>query len=490
MRIDRIHVTLFVLLIGGAVLRFWGLGSNSLWVDELASWVQSNHPSLTEVVSKGVKPDVHPPGYQALLFYIIKYIGDEEWLLRFPSAFAGVLSILAIYLLGRRLYGPREGLIAAAVMTVSWAPIYYSQEARSNSILLLLSIAVFYFWVQLLRQVDTSEKVPVTTTIGYTFFSVAACYLHYFGLQLVILQMAGAAALFAAKPKALLRIGAIYGLICLAYLPWLPSMLYQMRQHPTTWIPEPTLLGATGGFIEFAYRVEFWVLITLILPAYLYASLKCLLAVSTERGARSIRELSLSSGGLLLLWAVVPFLAAYIQSRILTPVLTDRNLITLLPPVYLLLARGIASLQVRWARLLWVSVLCLALLLSLIFDHHYYARPQKTPLREAAMYIVQHRQGANELPIIAFTWHKEFLDYYLIRLGRPERVALVAGRNEDVSTLEVFLASQGADGFWYLSGQRQPEQEFLAFLNTRFRVAASAEFKETSVTLYRRSETQ
>jgi hypothetical protein len=55
-------------------------------------------------------------------------------------------------------------------------------------------------------------------------FAVAACYLHYIGAYLIMLQGLWAVCVFVARPRLLLRALAPYGLIGLAYLPWVAAL--------------------------------------------------------------------------------------------------------------------------------------------------------------------------------------------------------------------------------------------------------------------------
>ena len=52
-----------------------GLDNQSLWLDELSSQVRSNQKNLSEVINRNVRSDLHPPGYQILLYFVEKYIG-------------------------------------------------------------------------------------------------------------------------------------------------------------------------------------------------------------------------------------------------------------------------------------------------------------------------------------------------------------------------------------------------------------------------------
>ena len=141
----RKHATalaLFATLLLAGGLRFYGLEIQSLWNDELLSWDSANRDTLYEVTEGllAVEQEVHPPGYFVLLHFIEEYFGESEWVLRFPSAVAGVLSVVVIYVLGCRLYSQREGLIAALLLAVLWTPVYFSQEVRMYSLLLLFTM--------------------------------------------------------------------------------------------------------------------------------------------------------------------------------------------------------------------------------------------------------------------------------------------------------------------------------------------------------------
>jgi uncharacterized membrane protein len=97
----------------GALLRFYDLGSDSLWLDEAVSWTEAKN-SLADLVWRSADEFVpHPPLFNLSLFAAIKLFGDSEWDLRLPSAIFGVANILALYpnaifskphLVGRKLY--------------------------------------------------------------------------------------------------------------------------------------------------------------------------------------------------------------------------------------------------------------------------------------------------------------------------------------------------------------------------------------------------
>jgi uncharacterized membrane protein len=208
---------LIVLL--GSLLRFTGLENQSLWNDELSSWTRSNQPNYSSVIEKGVLSEAHPPGYHTLLYLVIRNGGDSETALRLPSAIFGILSIVMIFFLGRRLYSAEEGLVAAAFMACLWTPVFYSQEARTYSAVLMLSLLATYYWVGLVRYFLGPRKWSWFDGAGYGFSSILLSYFHYFGLMLVCLQGLALGLSVISKPRRFSHAFFVYFPVILAFLP-------------------------------------------------------------------------------------------------------------------------------------------------------------------------------------------------------------------------------------------------------------------------------
>jgi len=177
------------IVLGGSALRFYGLDAQSLWNDELSSWRQSHQETISAVIEHGVRPTPYPPAYPVLLYFVEKYVGESEIALRAPSAVAGVLAILATFFLARQLYSAREGVFAAGLMAFSYQSVYYSQEARAYSLLLLFSILSSHFWFRMREQLEARDRISSSTAVAYAACAIATQYLHHFGLLLVAIQL-------------------------------------------------------------------------------------------------------------------------------------------------------------------------------------------------------------------------------------------------------------------------------------------------------------
>jgi mannosyltransferase len=478
------RLLLLLVVVAGAALRLYGLDAQSLWNDELSSWERSHHESLSDVIAKGVRTDVHPPGYQILVYGVMHTIGDSEIALRLPSAIAGVLAIAAIYALGLQLYTRREALIAATLLAFSYQPLYYSQEGRAYSLLLLLAILTAHFWFRVTRRLETDEAPELSAQVGYVLSAAAACYLHYFGLLLVAVQLVGWAALCVARPRALGRVALLAALVALAYAPWLPYLLEEFGREETH-LAAPAL-NAIPRYWRFLFynpgeHLKWFALAIFALAAGLSLAER----VRSPRRS-SLREALTSNTALLIAWLVVPFVIAYARSQVSLPIITHRNLIISLPAAFLLFSRAI-TICVRSPRLQAVTVgaMVAVMLYGLFVTGRYYELPRKEQFREAARVVALHEHEYPNATVIAHAWSKGRFDYYLERLGADSRVDLKAGAAEDVDRLRRHLADSRPDHVWFLLGHFQPEEPFMRALDEELELVFHVPLYEAFVRLYR-----
>jgi hypothetical protein len=135
------RLALFVLIVCGCIVRFWGLGSVGLHGDE-----ETMAMATMSIVERGVPilPSgmLYPRGLTELYLMALSVdvFGESEWALRLPSALCGVLLIWLAYLAGRRFLRPEWNLALAAAVTFLPEIVIYSQTARMY-IFLLAAIA-------------------------------------------------------------------------------------------------------------------------------------------------------------------------------------------------------------------------------------------------------------------------------------------------------------------------------------------------------------
>jgi mannosyltransferase len=467
---NKTLLALLAIMLLGAVLRFYGLGFQSLWGEELASWDFSTRETVSQVIG-GVRSDSDPPLYYLILRFAQWIFGDLEWALRLPSAIAGWLCIPAIYLLGKRLYSEREGLIAALFIAVLWAPIYYSQEARSYSMLILLSILTTYFWWSVMLGLRYRRELPAREAALYVICAVLCAYVHYFGLLLVVLQGAALAAL---AYGTLRNVMLLYAPVALAYLPWLPSMVHQSGSDAQSGEPA---LQVMPDYFQFLFGRSG----LLSLAAW---TLLCFLLIRGWDDLRSRRKgRGIPPGLLLAAWALGPFIVAYVASQ---PLLTDENLLVSLPAVYLLLARSVTRTFSGRAAAIFQGTVAVGLaavgLAYLLFSMDYYTTPAKEQIREAALYVTGH-EGKDTLVVRCDTGDR--LDFYLKAGetgGRNDAEACGAG---DFPKIEDRVKEGDyREVFHFISG-KDPDPQMVSMFQRNYQPVDYERFDGASVVVYK-----
>jgi hypothetical protein len=130
-RLPELLVLLLALL-----TRLWGMDYHSLWFDESVSMIwASSGPSYTWESTFGLVKDKHPPTYYLLLHFwreLLKPfgLGSNDAALRLLGSLLGVLTVLGVLLLVRRISGRPTSLLAGALVALSPALVWYSQELR------------------------------------------------------------------------------------------------------------------------------------------------------------------------------------------------------------------------------------------------------------------------------------------------------------------------------------------------------------------------
>lgn len=159
MNLVKTQIILTIIVMLAAILRFWQLGVNppSLTWDE-AAWGYNAYSlgidardefgrflPLDYLESFG---DFKPPVYAYLDVVPIKIFGLNEFAVRFPSAFFGVLTVLITYFLTKRIFASRENiaLLSALFLAISPWHVMLSRAAfEANVATFFLVAGVFFF---------------------------------------------------------------------------------------------------------------------------------------------------------------------------------------------------------------------------------------------------------------------------------------------------------------------------------------------------------
>lgn len=208
-----------------AVARFVALGTQSYWYDEGLT-VLHTRLSFADMFTALKTQESTPPLYFVLSWVWARVFGDGEVALRSLSAIAGTLTIPVAYLAARSVIGRRGALMVGLLAALSPALIWYSQEARSYAVLLLLCALSLMFFLRS-RSAATRRNL-----IGWSVASALALTAHYFALFLVAPE---AVWLLAVTVNRRAVVAALLP-IAVAGAALAPLALYQRAHTGTEWI--------------------------------------------------------------------------------------------------------------------------------------------------------------------------------------------------------------------------------------------------------------
>jgi mannosyltransferase len=270
---------------------------------------------------------------------------------------------------------------------------------------------------------------------------------------------------FVTRPLLLLRSLILYGLILLAYLPWVATLFGRLTSVGGT----PSYIDVPGwsdvpGYLKFLFngaseeQAAIWppnsvepLVLAVVLALYGFLLFRGFYDSPGINGGLFRREMLLSPSFVLGLWLVVPFAGLFLLSLIWKPVLMFRVMVIALPAAYLLIARAIVLLPFRPVVQNGLALVGAGLLLAqLLFALDYYTEPHKEQAREVTRFLA-HNGPPHSLIVYSGALGGDFV-YYFERYGirfqqEPQLELLWGGRSpqESVALLRRKLESGAYD---------------------------------------------
>jgi mannosyltransferase len=363
------------------------LGSRSLWGDEAFSVTLAGEP-----LSEFWRVVAHSQANMSLYYVLLREwtrLGDSEAVVRLLSLLTGVLAVLFLYAGATRLFNRRVATVAALLLAVNGFFLRYAQEARSYSLVLLLTTAATLAFLAL-------EERPDARWLGvaYAVVGALALYAHFFA-AFVLCGHAIALAVAGRPVRAQLLRLAFIGVLAL------PLALFTIFRdagqvshltRPTPKYIVDTLQQLAGG--------------TRPLLA-LYAAAVVVAGATWLRSRDRRSQWAMVNAAV---WATTPIVGAIVVS-LGKPLFAPRFLIVALPGIALLVAIGLERLPLP----LTVAGFAVVFALSALHVVRTQGKPQED-FRAATAYML-----ANDRPGDAVVFYRTSrripFEYYARRRG-------------------------------------------------------------------------
>jgi uncharacterized membrane protein len=339
-------------------LRVFHLDFQPIWFDEDLAYQRA-----TATLDISLASMDGSPLYYFLLRGWVYLAGSSLYALRFFSALCGTLILPLIFQVTRRLPG-REAALATLTVAV-FAPfyIYYSQEARTYSLTLVLMLVSMHAF---LRWRDTQQRRALMVC---TLANLVGLYTHYVAALMIVVQGIILLLLQWRDWKRLSIFVAAQTAAVLALVPWL---IYAQRLLPRVIAPADSTTSNVWSILARTWT-EFSVGRTIPPPVSLYLAIVPLFLVvaglvslfakheSKRSPAASQRKTARRSPTsptavpdyttipndsriILLVWLIIPIVGTLLIPRASVR-FSPKYLIAITPVFYMLLVLGLRALR-------------------------------------------------------------------------------------------------------------------------------------------------
>mgnify|MGYP000883075705 FL=1 len=382
-------ITLSLIIILGAFLRFYKIGKQSFWWDEALSY------SFIKGGIKDIFNSIRSVGGNMTLFYLLAAAWTRivsvinEGNLRILSAVFSILSLPLTFITSKELFNDSHkgtvcGIFATLIMAINTAEVHYAQEFRSYSLTTFLTLISTFVFIRIVKEQAT--KTP--HLFLYVLFTALALYSHLYAALLIIshiLSLFFISPEIKKKPVFIKRLLICYFTILLLSIPLIVLSIYTGKGE-LSWIATPNINDLVELFYFLTGNYNF-----IALSFYLL-----LTVIGILWGNEFFFKQTRSSQWyfiVLFICIIFPVLFSYIFSITIKPIFNRRYFLMINPYLAMLIASGIASIldflfkltkNSLLHKLAAVSFFLVLAILAYPGLHHYYTRYEKENWREAS----------------------------------------------------------------------------------------------------------
>ncbi|HUZ78162.1 MAG TPA: glycosyltransferase family 39 protein [Chloroflexota bacterium] len=318
-------------------LRVYHLDFQASLSDDALGLTLARHNPLSLFSITSSEP--FPPTFYVVLSVWTRLAGDSEFAGRFLSVLFSMLAVAVLFATGRALVGQPGGLIAAFLLAVDPFDIFFAQEVRMYTMVVLFSLVSAYLAYNLLLQ--RHER-----WLLYALASIAAAMTHAFALLVLFGQDVAALASGPRGWRWLRSWAACQLAVAAVFAVWVLLVAGRLRQYNNALVtsgPLPAIFWKTVNVFTLGFGQARGLGQALPVLVLLLAALGLLWLT---RGQRSQ---ALHALVFLLSWLAVPFIAVWAISLV-RPIFYERYMAVALPPLLIAAAAGVVALQRGLAR--------------------------------------------------------------------------------------------------------------------------------------------
>lgn len=353
--------------------------------------------SINHILALPAEGEPNPPLFMLLLHLWLKLFGIGVTSVRMLPLIFSSLTVVFIFLTGKRFFSTCAGLIASGMFLLSNYHFFHGLEVRTYSLLSLAVASSLYFYLRV-----TKEPGNVKMLIALVLSNLVMVYSHYFGWFIIFIQFI-AGFLYLKDKRVMKSVLIALGLSFLAYLPFFAILIRQfLKSSQGTWIESPDSTS------EYFYQLDL-----LLNHKEVYNAFAWIIAIGVglmiyKKSWRAVPKELL----VLFVWWFVPYTIMFLVSFKI-PVFITRYLLFNSIGLYLFVA---AAMVIMFNRHKYI-VPVVGLILLAMMANRMRILPDDFSYREVknAASFVKENQRAEDVIILYPHWDEMGFTYYFNR---------------------------------------------------------------------------
>ncbi|MBN1992080.1 MAG: glycosyltransferase family 39 protein [Anaerolineae bacterium] len=176
-----IALGLLLVVLLALVLRLYNFGSQpfGIWFDEAEAGLQARRMLQEPSYRPVLYAPINITGHLLMLYAAaLHWVGDTIYAMRLVSVLFGLGGVLAAYLFGRQLWGPRFGLLLAFLLAVARWHVNFSRIAMTGIDTPFFEFLSLFFLIRLLQRGRLRDALwaGLTLGLGMVFYTAFRLY--------------------------------------------------------------------------------------------------------------------------------------------------------------------------------------------------------------------------------------------------------------------------------------------------------------------------
>lgn len=458
---------LLIILLISTILRLYHLDFQSPWLDEVLT-LKETSPDLS--FSEFKDQVLLREGMPHLYFLIIRELNVicySSFTPRFFSAILGVLIVFSTYLLGKKIYSKKLGIIASMLMCINWFAILYSQEARPYNLFLFFILLSLIKLLDFIRLNNYKNSILLGITMGLVINA------HMLGLLTVFSEFFIIFLIFIYKIRNEKKVFFLNSFIVLvtAVLVALPAYktFIKATEYKSGWLTLPGQDGFTIIFHDFLGNNELLILIYSLLIYYYFFNL--FTQKNIKFNLEDLLKNKLVFGFFILfVWCFFSIIIPIIKSYTSEPMITTRYFISILPAMLILISFGICMIKNSLIQKIILFTIFTFSIVDIVYVKDYYNKITKAQFREVSSSVIIKNKNHDKV-VSAYGW---IVSYFFNASNKTATIEKTFNnyvndlRNETIPL----------ESFWYFDANYRPydlNQQDESFLNQNFEMTDKIE---------------